>query len=153
MNGKALTSQCKVVCRREFFFGLWPIKHWKIPIAYRQWGWNFPTMERKAESYVFSGFGNGGLERKCTSGRFATSQFFSCVRERFLLSVRNKLKTENFVHWKLRPLFVSVVFQRNFSSWALALTHFTIFIRGLLILLFPFINKADFSCQVKGYCV
>ena len=43
-----------------------------------------------------------------------------------------------------RPLFVFVVFQRSFSSWALPPTHFTIFNRELSILLFSFINQVDF---------
>ena len=38
--------------------------------------------ERKTESYVFSGFGNGifrGWERKSTTRRFATGQFWPCT--------------------------------------------------------------------------
>ena len=66
---------------------------------------------------------------------------FGRVPERFLLPVRTKSITKNFVHWKLRPLFVLVMFQRMFSSWALAPTHFTIFIQGMSILLFSFIGR------------
>ena len=72
---------------------------------------------------------------------------FGRVPERFLLSVRTKSITKNFVHWKLRPLFVLVMFQHMFSSWALAPTRFTIFIQGMSILLFSFIGQVDFFCQ------
>ena len=73
----------------------------------------------KTESYVFSGFGNGisrDWERKSTTGRFATGQFWPFTRMIFL-SVRTNSITENFVYWKLGPLFVFVVIQRMFSSW------------------------------------
>ena len=71
---------------------------------------------------------------------------FGCLPERFL-SVRTKSITETFECWKLGPLFVFVVIQSMFPSWALTPTHFTIFIRGLSILLFSFTNNVDFSCQ------
>ena len=62
---------------------------------------------------------------------------FGRVPERFLLSVRTNLLTENFVYWKLRPLFGFVLFQRIFYLPML----FTIFIQGLAFLLFSFIKK------------
>ena len=39
---------------------------------------------------------------------------FSRVLKRFLLSIRTKSITKNFLNWKLGPLFVFVVFQRIF---------------------------------------
>ena len=47
----------------------------------------------------------------------------------------------NFTRRERKLKYVLIVFQRIFSSWALAPTHFTIFIRGLSIILFSFINK------------
>ena len=69
------------------------------------------------------------------------------VPEGFLLSVRTKSLSEDFVYGKLRLLFVVVMLQRMFSSWALAPTYFTIFIQRLAILLFSFINKL--TCLVS----
>ena len=57
---------------------------------------------------------------------------FGCVPERFLLSVRTKSITENFLHWILRPLFVFVVIQWIFSSRTLAPTHFEFFFSGIV---------------------
>ena len=48
---------------------------------------------------------------------------------------------------KTTPIVVFVMIQRIFTSWALAPTLFTIFIRGLSILLLSFIMKVDFFCQ------
>ena len=48
---------------------------------------------------------------------------------------------------KTTPIVVFVMIQRIFTSWALAPTLFTIFIRRLSILLLSFIMKVDFSCQ------
>ena len=84
MNSKAFT----ILNTRwfvGFYFGLWLPKHWKIRIALRQWRSNFPrreenqNTERKTESYVFSGFGNGILAAKTTTGRFATGRFWPCI--------------------------------------------------------------------------
>ena len=44
----------------------------------------------------------------------------SRVPEGFLLSVKTKSLSEDFVYGKLRLLFVVVMLQRMFSSWALA---------------------------------
>ena len=41
----------------------------------------------------------------------------------------------------------------HFLSWALALTHFTIFIRGLSILSFSFINKSLLFLSARRHCV
>ena len=64
--------------------------------------------------------------------------------ERFLLSVRSKSITKNFVHWKLRPLFVfvySISRHQDFPSWAsLSSTHCAIFIQRLSILLLSVIS-------------
>lgn len=79
---------------------------------------------------------------------------FGYVPERFLLSARTKSMTENFVNWKLRPLFVFVVFQCIFSSWALVPMHFKIFIWGLSILLFSLIKKSWLFLSVMGlFCL
>ena len=52
---------------------------------------------------------------------------FGLVPERFILSVRANLKTENFLYWKLDPLFVFVVIQRMFSSWVHQRTLWVLF--------------------------
>ena len=49
----------------------------------------------------------------------------------FLWLVRKKSITENFVKRKLRPLSVSVMVERFFSSWALSPTRYTTFFCGL----------------------
>ena len=99
MNGKAFT----ILNTESFdgiFSGSWLLKHWKIRIAYWQWHSNFPRKggnqitERKTESYVFDGFGNGQLEDLPQSD-------FGRVSERLLLLVRTESITESFVHWKL----------------------------------------------------
>ena len=82
----------------------------------------------KKKSYVFSGFDNSiscGWERKSTTGRFITGQFFR-LSEIFLLSVRTDSMNENSV----------IMIQSIFPSWALAPTHCVIFMRELLIPLF-----------------
>ena len=94
-------------------------------------------MERKTESYVFSGFGKGiyrGWERKSTTGKFATVRFWLYTLE-IPSESKDQISNWEFCMLEIMPI-VFVVFQRNFSSWALAPTHFTIFIRGLSILLF-----------------
>ena len=104
---------------------------------------------RKIESYAFSGFGNSiscGWERQLTTGRFATGRF--CVPEIFHLSVRTKSITENFFYEKLRPLFVFIVINACFHLACANALY--IFIRGLSILSFSFINKV---LSAKGYCV
>ena len=152
MNGKALTTLSKVVY--QCFFGLWELKNWKFRTAYSRWCSNLlrkgrkPKYEKKTESYVCSGFGNGiswGWKRKSTTGRLATGRF-GRLPKRFLMSVRNNSINENFVHWKLGPLFAFVVIQRMFFILS-APTYFTIYIRGLPILLFPCVEKVFFSCH------
>ena len=52
-------------------------------------------MERKTESYVFSGFDNGisrSWERKSTTGRFATGRFWPCT---WKISSAHKDQTNN----------------------------------------------------------
>ena len=105
-------------------------------------------MERETESYVFSGFGNGlsrGWERKSTAGRFATCRFWPCTRKISSVGKDEVNNWEFFIYLKLR-LFVFAVFQRIFSSWVLAPTYFTIFIRGLST--FCFNSLIKLSCRV-----
>ena len=78
---------------------------------------------------------------------------FGRVPERFLRSVKTKSITENFVHWKLRPSFVFVVFQLIFSSWVLAPMPCTIFIRGLSILYFHSSIKLTFLVSKGILCL
>ena len=78
---------------------------------------------------------------------------FGRVPERFLRTVRTKSITENFVHWKLRPSFVFVVFQLIFSSWVLAPMPCTIFIRGLSILYFHSLIKLTFLVSKGILCL
>ena len=78
---------------------------------------------------------------------------FGRVPQRFLRSVRTKSITENFVHWKLRPSFVFVVFQLIFSSWVLAPMPCTIFIRGLSILYFHSSIKLTFLVSKGILCL
>ena len=116
-------SQSKIVCR--IFFGLWQLKHWKIRIAYRQWRSNFPRRGRKPK------YGKKN-QRLCivalvmtflaAENKYRPLEHFSQANfghepERFLLSVRTKSVTKNFVHWKLRPLFVFVVQYYNASRF------------------------------------
>ena len=65
---------------------------------------------------------------------------FGRLPGRFLVSVRTKSITDNFCILKITPTVVFVMIQRGFF-------FFLIFIRGLSILLFSFINKVNFSCQ------
>ena len=46
--------------------------------------------------------------------KIATSRFWLCTWKPFFLSLRKKSVTENFVNWKLCPLFVSVMIQHIF---------------------------------------
>ena len=62
----------------------------------------------------------------------------------YLLSVRKKSITENFVKKKLRPLSISVMVQRIFSSWALSPTRYTTFFCGLWNLQFHILKKMTF---------
>ena len=65
------------------------------------------------------------------------------------------LKHSLFCILKITPIFVFAMIQGIISSQAFAPTYFTIFIQGLSLLLFPFINnksKLNFL-SVKGYCV
>ena len=72
---------------------------------------------------------------------------FGRLPGRFLLSVRTKSMTDNFCILKITLTVVFEIIQRVFFILSLTLTHFLIFIRGLSILLFSFINKVNFSCQ------
>ena len=65
------------------------------------------------------------------------------------------LKRSLFCILKITPIFVFAMIQGNISLRAFAPTYFTIFIQGLSLLLFSFINnksKLNFL-SVKGYCV
>ena len=68
--------------------------------------------------------------------------------KRFLLSVRTRSITENFVYWKLGPLFVFVVINACFHPELANALYFSY--SGLSILLFSYINKV---LSVKGCCV
>ena len=100
--------------------GLWLLQHLEIRFAQRKGRETFQDREenhnakRKTESYVFSGFDNGiprGWERKSIARRFDTGWFCTIlavrVPERFLISVRTKSTTENFVYRKLHLLLFS----------------------------------------------
>ena len=149
INGKSFT----VVCRNFLSWNMAAKKHWEIRIAYRLWRSNFPRKEgkpiyeRKTESYVFSGFSNGiarGWERKSTTGGFATARFWLCT---WKISSVGKEKLNN---WELWILKITPMIQGFFLYWALSSTHFTIFIRGLSILLSSFVNKKNLSCQLSA---
>ena len=65
------------------------------------------------------------------------------------------LKCSLFCILKITPIFVFAMIQGIISLRAFAPTYFTIFIQGLSLLLFSFINnksKLNFL-SVKGYCV
>ena len=65
------------------------------------------------------------------------------------------LKRSLFCILKITPIFVFAMIQGIISLRAFAPTYFTIFIQGLSLLLFSFINnksKLNFL-SVKGYCV
>ena len=68
--------------------------------------------------------------------------------KRFLLSVRTRSITENFVYWKLGPLFVFVMINACFHPELANALYFSY--SGLSILLFSYINKV---LSVKGCCV
>ena len=105
-----------------------------------------PNYEKKTESYVFIGFGNGisrGWERKSTTGRHATSRFGSVPKK--ISSVgKGKVYNWELCILKITPIVAFVMTQRIFSSWTLAPTHFTILIRGLSILFFHSLVKSTF---------
>ena len=78
---------------------------------------------------------------------------FSWVVERFLLPVKKKSITENFVHWKLPPLLFFVVIQRFFSILSLIADELYDFYAGIDD---PFIfirQLSRFYLSGKGYCV
>ena len=65
------------------------------------------------------------------------------------------LKPSLFCILKITPIFVFAMIQGIVSLRAFSPTYFTIFIQGLSLLLFSFINnksKLNFL-SVKGYCV
>ena len=134
-------------------------KHWKIRVPNRQWRSNIswrgrkPKCEKKKPKATYS----VALVMAFLAAENENRQLedlpqadFGRVPERFLLTVRSNSITDNFAYWKLGPLFVFEVIQRMFSSWV---RQRAIFIWGLSILLFLFINKVDFFLSVKGYCV
>ena len=84
-------SQSMAVCQN--FLGLWLLKHGKsvlLTVPFKLSMKGKKTKIRKNDSI------SRGWERKSTTGRFATDRF-GCVPERFLLSVRKKPATENFM--------------------------------------------------------
>ena len=72
----------------------------------------------KTKRYVFSGFGNG-ISRAAKNENRSLEDLpqadFGRLPGWFLLSIRTNSITENFVYWKLGPLFVFVAIQRMFS--------------------------------------
>ena len=112
-------SQSKVVCQN--FFNLWLLNAKKsLPLTDSDVQTLLGEEEnqntkRKAETYIFSAFGNEifhGWERKSSTRRFTLGRFWH-VPEIFLPSVRTNSIAENFIYWKLGPLFAFVVI----SSW------------------------------------
>ena len=77
---------------------------------------------------------------------FLVKAYFCLLRENIFLSVRKK-STENFVKRKLRPLSVSVMVQRIFSSWRL----YDIF-GGLWNLLYHSLKKSPFILSKDLLC-
>ena len=131
-------------------------KHWKIRVPIRQWRSNIswrgrkPKCEKKKPKATYS----VALVMAFLAAENENRQLedlpqadFGRVPERFLLTVRSNSITENFAYWKLGPLFVFEVIQRMFSSWV---RQRAIFIWGLSILLFLFINKVEFYCQWRA---
>ena len=113
-----------------------------------------PNTERKTKDNVFSGFDDGisrDWERKSTAGRFATGRFWPCIWKISSVS-KDQVNYWKFCILKIMPMVCFCGVPTHFSRWALAPTHFAIFIWGLSILLFSFINKIDFSLSVNGYC-
>ena len=92
--------QSRVVCRN--LFALWLLKHWKIPIAYRQWRSNLPRRKRNQNMKRK----NWKLHIQCLAFLAAENENwqlddlpkanFGRVPERFLLSVRT-----NSNHWRI----------------------------------------------------
>ena len=121
INGKAFT----IPNPRSFvkiFFNLWLLNTKKsVPLTDSDVQTLLGEEEnqntkRKAETYIFSAFGNGifhGRERKSSTRRFTRGQFWH-VPEIFLLSVRTNSIAENFIYWKLGPLFAFVIIPHNF---------------------------------------
>ena len=114
----------------------------KYDIFSRMWKQN---TKRKTEGYEFSGFGNGisrSWERKLKTGGFATGRLWPFTKK--ISSVaKDQFNSWKFSVLKIRP-FIFVVIQLFYLECT---KHLLIFIRGLSILWFSFINKVDFSCQ------
>ena len=113
-------SQSKVVCQN--FFNLWLLNTKKsLPLTDSDVQTLLGEEEnqntkRKAETYIFSAFGDGifhGRERKSSTRRFTLGRFWH-VPEIFLPSVRTNSIAENFIYWKLGPLFAFVIIPHNF---------------------------------------
>ena len=127
----AKPSSFSIRGRLSNFFGLWLLKHWKIPIAYKKydkknwklriqwlWKWHFLWLRTKIDN-----------SKICYRPILAV----------YILSVRTNSKTENFLHWKTMP----IVCLGSDSTHVFILSapkYFTIFIRGLSILLFSLMN-------------
>ena len=113
-------SQSKVICQN--FFNLWLLNTKKsLPLTDSDVQTLLGEEEnqntkRKAETYIFSAFGDGifhGRERKSSTRRFTLGRFWH-VPEIFLPSVRTNSIAENFIYWKLGPLFAFVIIPHNF---------------------------------------
>ena len=102
----------QVFCRS--FLKLWRLKHWKIRIAGRQWGSNFPRREenqytnRKTESCVFSGVAVSislVWEWKSTTRRFATSRLWPFTWKTSSVG-KNKFNKWEFCNLKITIIVV-----------------------------------------------
>ena len=138
-------SQSKVVWR--IFFGLWLLNTKKSvsltdnDVQTFLEGEENQNTKRKPESYVFSGFSNGisqGWEWKLTTGRFATGGFWPCTWK-ISSAGREQFNNWKFCILKIRPIVCSCSDLTRVFVLS-APTHFTIFIQGLSILLYSFIN-------------
>ena len=140
ISQSAVSAQSRVACRD--FLELWLLKKKKkkkIGISNRQCHSKFP---RKGSKTKYE-------KKNLKSDLWPGWWYFSCLRTKInnwkicrrlisavnmkisLWLVRKKSITKNFVERKLRPLSVSVMVQRFFSSWALSPTRYTTFFCGL----------------------
>ena len=132
-------SQSRVACRD--FLELWLLKKKKkkIRISNRQCHSKFPRKGSKTKyekknlkSDLWPGYWYfSWLRTKIDNWKICHRPISAVNMKIFLWLVRKKSITENFVKRKLRPLSVSVMVQRFFSSWALSPTRYTTFFCGL----------------------
>ena len=159
MHHVRLHSQSLLRNLRDPKGGLWRLNTEKIRVPKWQWRSNIswrgrkPNCEKKKPKATYS----VALVMAFLAAENENRQLedlpqadFGRVPERFLLTVRSNSITDNFAYWKLGPLFVFEVIQRIFSSWV---RQRAIFIWGLSILLFLFINKVDIFVSEGLLCL